>query len=158
MTGTISMPDGAPLNYDGIASIDFKLSFMKLPFSEMFLQEFSLPGISIGVVEQSSTYVAFGHPGEKITYDPLVCMFLVDKNLKNYKEVVSWMKRITTMSGSSQADEYENPVLSIGGSTSVRFYNTFPTSISGLQLRANEQEMIYLTSTVTFKYDYYEFL
>jgi hypothetical protein len=158
MVGTVTMPDGSSLNYDGIASINFRLSFMKLPFTEMFIQEFTFPGISLSVVEQPSTYVAFGHPGEKIAYEPLVCTFLVDKNLKNYKEITEWMKRITTMSGREQEDEYENPVLSMGSSTSARFYNAFPTSISGLQFRSNEQDMIYLTSNITFKYDYYEFI
>jgi len=123
----------------------------------MFLQEVSFPGISIGVAEQPARTLPFMHPGERIVYEPLVCSFLVDKNLKNYKEVINWMKRITTTAGSSQDDEYENPVLSMG-INSVRFYNAFPIAITGLQFKANEEGMTYLTSSVTFKYDFYEFV
>lgn len=158
MTGIVTMPDGSPVNYDGATTLAFKLSFMKLPMTEMFIQECNIPGISLSPVNQQSPLMQFSHPGEKLNYEDFQCTFLVDKNFKNYKEVIDWMTRISTKAGRSQEDEYENPVLSIGPTKSIRFYNAFPISISGLSLKSNETNVVYLTSTATFRYDYFEFL
>ncbi len=154
--GEILMPDGSELSYDGLASIDFRVLFPKIPNTVFFLQSFNIPGISINKIVRPTPFLDIDEIGEKPIYEPFSITFLVDKNVKNYREIYDWIMRIVT--GPNHRDETCDAMLIINNKQTVRFAECWPASISGMQFAANATNMEYLTATVVFNYDWYEFI
>jgi hypothetical protein len=94
--------------------------------------------------------------GEKPIYEQFSITFLIDKNLKNYREIYDWIMKIVV--GQNHRDETCDAMLIINNKQTVRFTECWPASISGMQFAANATQMEYLTATVVFNYDWYEFL
>ena len=155
MTSQVLMPNGTPVNYDGLPDSNFRLIFSLAPMMNFFLQEFTLPGVKLNQVTRSTPFVDPNEVGEKMVYNDFNCTFLVDSNFANYNEIFSWMRRIT--SRGSAIDQEDNPVLIINNVESITLMGAWPTSISSLRFRANETDVVYLTCDVTFNIDYFDF-
>lgn len=153
--GEVTMPDGSMLSYDGLPNTNFRLLFPKATWVNMFLQEFVMPEVSVIEVRQNTPYADVNNIGEKMNYGDVQCTFLVDKNLKNYKEMFNWMRRMTVRG--SVVGETDNPVLIVNGKETIRFVEAWPMSLTGLQFVTNATDVVYITATVTFNLDYFEF-
>lgn len=156
VNGNISMPDGSPVNYDGLKSTDFRLSFPKMPYLMMFLQEVRTPDVSVREVIQATRYADINNAGEKMVYGDVTFTVMVDKNLKVYKQVFEWMRRMTV--GGSSIGEYDNPILLINNTETIRFVEAWPLEMSGLNFKVDVNDVQYLTVDITFNVDYIEFV
>ena len=154
--GEIHGPDGGELYYDGLPTTNFSVNFQKLPFTVMFLQDFQTPSIDVGVVQRATPYVDVQEIGEKIIFGDFTMTFLVDKYLKNYREIYTWMRRMT-VNGTVVGDT-DNPVISINNKQMIRLVEAWPKSLSTLNFKSNESDVIYITATATFNMDYLEFI
>lgn len=149
-----SLPVEEPLSYDGLPTTEFKIVFPKLPTVTLFLQSFDVPALTINVVSQESRYLNIQQVGEKINYSPFSFTFLCDKSLAAYFEIYKWMQRITV--NKTWAEETDNPYLIMGSKgRTLTFMNAWPMSLDGLQFKANEDDLVYITGTATFNYDYF---
>lgn len=153
-TGRFPVTD--PLNIDPLLVTAFKLILPKLPSVTMFMQTVSLPGLSVKRVTQDTRFVSVAQIGEKINYSPLTVNFLVQGNLNNYREIEAWVRRMTVEG--SHVDEVDNIVLSINDQDTVRFYNCWPSTLGNLDFEANPTDAKYHHCSVTFEYDYWEFI
>lgn len=154
--GSITMPDGSPVSYDGLPITNYRLIFPKAFNMVFFLQEFNMPEVFINEVAQPTPLVNVNNIGEKMRYDFLTCRFLVDKSMKNYREIFEWMRRMTVRG--SSVGETDNPVLIVNGIETIRFVEAWPMKLSGLTFRSDVNDVQYLSCTATFNYDYLEFL
>jgi hypothetical protein len=154
-TGSVFMADGSEVSYDGLPSISFQCSFSKLPNTMFFLQRWNVPGVSVGKVTRPTPFLDIDEIGEKMIFEQFTIEFLIDKQLKNYKEIFDWMKRITV--NASQRDEVGDASIIIAGSKMVRFIDVWPASLSGMEFSTNATNVDYLKCTATFNYDWYEF-
>lgn len=152
MVGTVTGPLGLPLSYDGLPTTDFKLVFPLLPTVTMFLQSLDIPSIKVNEVTRSTRYIDCNEIGEKINYEPFTVTFLSDKNLVAYYEIFSWMRRMTV--AGTKIGQTDNPYVLIGDKTRITFIDAWPMELSNLQFKANEDDMIYITGTAIFNYDY----
>lgn len=153
--GQIYAPDGSILSFDGLPNTQFRLVFQKAPFVTMFLQGFNLPGISVNEVKRATPYVDVNEIGEKLRYVPFTCTFMVDKNLKTFREILNWMERMTV--AGSNIGETDNPTLIIGGVEMCQFDGAWPTALGQLDFVTTNSDVVYLTCTATFNYDYLKF-
>lgn len=153
-TGRFPVTD--PLNFDPLLVTAFRLMIPKLPSVAMFMQTISLPGLNVKRVTQDTRFVDIAQIGEKINYSPFSVEFLVQNNLNNYREIEAWMRRMTV--GGAHVDEVDNIVLSINSVDTVRFYNCWPSELGDLNFAANPTDAEYHRCTVTFEYDYWEFI
>jgi len=156
LLGNVTMSDGSAVSYDALPNTDFRLYFPKATWLTMFLQEFVVPEVSVDEATRSSPYVDFNEIGEKMKYGDITCRFIVDKNLKNYKEIFNWMRRMTV--AGSIVGETENLVLIVNGIEMIRFTEAWPLSLSDLRFAADESDVTYITASVTFNFDYFEFI
>ena len=147
---------GSQFSYDLLPETNFKLLFPKASFGTLFLQEFNLPQVSVKDVNQPTIFADINNVGEKISYGNMTLTFLVDKHMKNYKEIFNWMRRMT-VSGSSVGDS-DNPLLVINNDNMIRFVEAWPAVLSDLTFRTNVNEVNYLTCTAVFNFDYFEFV
>jgi hypothetical protein len=156
VVGTLLMPDGSPASYDGLLNSGFRLSFIKLPWMSMFLQAATVPSVSVTEVKFPTRYADINEIGEKMSYGDFNCTFMVDKNMKNYKEIFNWMRRMTV--AGTAINEVDNPVLIINNKETFRFVGAWPSSVSNLNFVSNVSEPTYLTADVSFNFDYMEFV
>lgn len=152
MAGQALAPNGTPLAFDGLPSTDFKMVFPKLPMCTMFLQTFSIPGISVSSAAQETRYLNVQNIGEKITYTPFSLTFLLDKNMYTYMEIYNWMQRMTV--GGTSVGETDNPYLMLGATRMITFIDAWPMSLDNLTFKADEDDLIYIQVSATFNYDY----
>jgi hypothetical protein len=154
--GEATMPDGSPLSYDGLPNTNFRLLFPKATWVNMFLQEFTVPEVSVTEVIRTTPYADINDIGEKMNYGDVTATFLVDKNLKNYREIFNWMRRMTNRG--SHIGESDNPLLIVNGKEMIRFVEAWPMSLSGLSFVTNANDVTYITATAVFNLDYFEFV
>lgn len=150
------VPAPGPVNYDQLLQSNFRLLLPKLPKVQLFLQGFTLPNLAVGKVDVFTTILDYNEIGEKLKYEPFECTFMVDTGLTNYREIYDWMNRMIVRG--STIGETDNMVLMINEIEVVRFYDCWPTSLSGIEFMSNPETATYIQCKATFEYDYFEFL
>lgn len=116
-------------------------------------------------------------PGTSMEYGVLSVDFILDKHLKNYREVLVWLKSnyspdgkgtLSTLSGiqdqatGSWSDQVSN-IIVIGTDAANKpimewtFYDAFPISVDGPMYDATMPDIEYLTSNVTFRHKFFSF-
>ena len=144
----------------------------ELPTVSLFLQEFSVPGSSLGRAPVPNSNVDINVPGEKMEFEDLVLTFLIDENLRNYIEIFNWMSYLGFPESSDQFKnlkegrtpyfETSDIILSINTNKSnpnleVHFTDCFPTDLSPIDFTNTDTTVTPLQATVTFDYSYYYF-
>lgn len=162
-----------------IGSGNYVFSLVKFPEITFFVQDVSLPSISLGVVTQTSSVHEIPIPGETMEYGQLTCTFQIDEKLENYMAIHNWIVGLGYPSGhqlyknlmansknsnsfSELAKGYTDGTLTIMDNSynpilSARFVDCFPVNLSGIEFTSTSTDAIPLTSQVTFEYTYYEF-
>jgi hypothetical protein len=131
----------------------FKLIFLRSPRTEFYCQKINLPEISLGSADVETPRLKYTYAGEKLVYQPFVTTITVDNELKNYIELLDWMKGISENDPTCKETDVD---LIIGNNVVVRFYGVFPMNISGIQFSTVETEVTFVTMEVTFNLDFWE--
>lgn len=160
-----------PDNPNFLSPVGFGFRIRKLPTVIWFVQEVSLPGLSIVEVDQPNPFGMAFQPGEKLTYDPLNITFKMDENFQGWSELQNWMVGI----GSPRSfDEYANNLKTgtdaivsdatltvmnsnMNANFEIAFHDIWPMQLSELQFTTTDTEIEYITLTATFRYLNYEF-
>ena len=153
----------------------FELVFARLPSTTYFCQTVNIPGVTLGEVVTPTPFADLYSPGEKLVYETLSIDFLIDEEMKGWREIHDWMRgagKPTTF------DEYKNlssiskagivatkpqfsdatlMVHSALNNTKLRFdfVDCFPTSLSSINFDTKENADSIITSTVTIRYTYF---
>jgi hypothetical protein len=152
---TINSYSRQPTSQDYASPTQFKFSVIKLPKVEFFATQVNIPGVSLGVANQPTPLKDLPNPGDKLTYNPLELTFIVDENLENYQEIHGWLVGL----GFPRDSDATLSILTSKNNAiqEVRFRDIFPISLSGLQYDQQATDVQYLTASVTFNYEIYDF-
>ena len=161
--------DVQPQNVNYLYQTNFRFDIFRLPKFEYFIQSISLPGFgATDVLEQPTRFVAAKHPNTKLSFQNLDVTFLVDEDLSNWREIYDWMRTIYLMDSHNKFEEKIGTHFSDGTlhtlnsamlpNKEIRFRNLIPVSLSGFQFESSATDLTPITATITFAYDYYEFL
>ena len=90
-TGTAGALDRQPTVFDYSQQSQFKVFMPLFPLTEWFCTRANIPGVSLGQAVQSTPLIDMPIIGDKLTYDDFYVTFLVDEQLKNYKEMHDWL-------------------------------------------------------------------
>ena len=161
---------------------NFRLLIDKVPTVEYFVRTANVPGISFS---ETAVPAGIGldayFPGDKVEFEKLSVSFLVDEDLENFKEIYNWMDSIVpiqdptkykTLTGttatatntfssvSGDLNQYSLITLVLNTNKNIpirffKFYDAFPTSLSGLELASGESGEAVIC-TVDFRFTYYE--
>jgi len=175
-----------PDNFDLARPTQFKFDIIKIPNTVYFITEINLPGIAFGGdAIMNSRYKAMPFMGDTLEFSPLEITFNVQEDLSNYLEIHNWMTGIgfpitpsqfsdainneeTKNIGNPGKGQVTNPSVLTSDATltilsnknnpkiSVKFRNTYPTSLSGLSFDTKDTGADALTASVTMNYDLYE--
>lgn len=172
-----------PENKNFLKPNAFRLIFNRLPGVEYFCQSTNLPKITLGSAPQPTPFVDVPHSGDKLEYDFLNIVFMVDENMTNYLEMHNWLTKLGFPKSHDQFAELVNdPSHKFLGSdimlesgvysdaslfilnnnnqpvVEIRFYDACPTSLEGLDFDLRIPTVDYFTGIATLRYKFYDIL
>ena len=173
MSAITNQPDN--INY--LSPLGFRFILDRTPTVNYFVQQASVPGVTLGEYDEATPLVTLPYPGTKLSYAPLDVTFRVDEDARNYDEIYKWLIGLGFPESSKQYAEFsqradlpnafgrgEN-VYSDGSmviltsqqnpNLSYTFKDMFPISISPLTFDTTQSDVTYLDSTVSFRYSFY---
>jgi len=132
----------------------------RYPNAQFNVQTAAIPEISVNAAQYATPQRTIEVSGDKVTYAPFTCTFLVDENLENYYEIHDWLVGLVVEPDDRETRKTRDMTLFIldshnNVSREIQFTNAFPTSLSTLDFDAKETGVNYLVADVTFSYSYY---
>lgn len=148
----------------GYASpIGFRLAIdsIRYPNAEFTVQTASIPEITVDAATYATPQRNIEVAGDKITYAPFSCSFIIDENLENYYEIHDWLIGLVIEPDDKNIRKTRDMTLLIlnshnNVSREVQFADAYPTSLSTLDFDAKLTSVDYLTAEVSFNYSYFK--
>ena len=149
-------------NRNFLSIAGFQLVLEKCPKVDFLCNMANLPGVTLGIANQSTYLKNIPVPGDKLQYGDFTINFIVDENLENYNQIYGWMNSLGFPESISDfdPDEFSDGTLLILNSNyqiagKVKFKDLFPYSLTGLPFDATIEEQKYFAAQVSFKYTIY---
>ena len=166
----MSALQGAPSNTNYLSPIGFRFVLSNFKEVSYFCQTANLPGISIGGIDVPTPMRNIQIEGDEVQFEELSLSFVVDENLKNWLSIYDWIIGLGVPTRNSiekykklkESDEKTmDGVLTIltsnmNAQMEIKFRDMFPLSLSSIEFNTTATDVDYVTSTVSFRYDYYE--
>jgi hypothetical protein len=87
----VAVSDG-PLQQNFLQPSGFALEFRRLPYTTFFCQEVSLPGLVLPTISTGNPFVRLNYSATSVEVGNMEVTFKVDEDLRNYTELVNWIK------------------------------------------------------------------
>jgi len=158
---TIPQPNSVDKRSNLYSQNKFKVVIDRFPTMNFFAQIITLPSISVGAVRRgTNTMYDYPVPGDKINYEMLTIIFLLDEQLKGYRELKSWMEEFhkELIMKNNLSDIRIIPLTNNSNYNNIElaFKNCFPTTISPLALDVTDTSGNPMTVDVTFEFSNYD--
>lgn len=154
---------------------NFIFSVNKLPDLTFFVQDVSLPDISLGQANYSTRLSDIPVPGDKLNFGTLSVSFQIDESYKNFKALTEWIMALGFPESNSQytnfIDQQEvhlsehlktvsDATLGILDSEMqpiaiYTFVDCFPISVSGFEVTSQTTDSNPLKATAVFAFNYF---
>jgi hypothetical protein len=152
-------------DYNVLQTNKFIFSLQRIPETMFRVTGCSLPSINIPPPSEDSTSANQYFAGSSVEFDPITLTFIVDENLKNYKEIFDWMTAEQFNDSHEVRNEaglYTDGTLTTLTNASnpnvvFRFAGMFPISLGELQFDTTNTTSTVLC-TVTFRYSYFKYV
>jgi len=161
-----------PDNVNFLSPVGFKMVLTRAPTTSFFLQNVTIPGISMPSTTQPTPFVKIPIPGDHIDYEDLQIAFKLDENLSNWLEIHNWLE---ALGFPDKFEQYKALANKENGDTDLitsditvtilnsamkpniefKFEDAFPISLSSFDLNTMDQGIDYVSSSATFKYRKY---
>ena len=152
-----------------LSPLEFQITIKRLPNVEFFTQKVIIPSISTDSVIIDNPFNYIHRTPNKIDYSNLELAFIVDEKMNNYLEIFNWITDISFPQNFEQFKKIEKSPEGLESDISilvlnsnknaninVNFFGCFPSALSAINLDTTQNNLIYPTATVTFKYDYFK--
>lgn len=127
--------------------------------SSYFCTSVNIPGITLPEVAMPFRGAQSWLPGDRIDFPPLDIGFIVSENMENYIELYDWILECKRRDKPVTYD-VELAVLTSANIVNkvVRFYDAFPTSISGINFSTQSTDTEFVNADASFRFTYFDFL
>jgi hypothetical protein len=167
-------------NFQSPLNFEFKID--RLTDFNYFIQKINVPSLTIPSSSGAggNPFTKITYPGDHIEFGELSIDFKIDEGLRTWFDIYSWIQGL----GFPEKFEQYGKILDIDGNDNnsinindknnlygqgtllinssqnnplvrINFINIYPTSLSELSFDTRETDVNFVTSTVSFKYDYY---
>ena len=153
-----------------LSPVGFKINVKRLPNVEFFTQRVLIPGVSSGQIETPTPLSNYYNTSDRLLYQELDLSFRVDESMANYYECLSWMESLTSTEDLAQfsrlaksddgiVSDITITILNSHKNPNIKFtfLNCFPTNLTGVNLDAAADDVIYPEASMTFRYDRFKF-
>jgi len=148
-------------NINILNGVNYKMVFDRIPDVNYFTKSLGIPSVStdspsIPTPRKASIFV----PGSQVMFDPFVLVFILDEDMRTYKEIYNWM--IDSIYTDKPADIWTQMtvhVLSGNMNTKMKmkFVNIFPIDMDGVNFDSAVDDSELIEISVTFNYSYFYF-
>jgi len=133
----------------------------RYPNAQFHIQTAAIPEISVDAAAYATPQRTIEIAGDKVTYSPFTCTFLVDEQLENYYEIHDWLLGLVVEPDGKDINKTRDLTLFIldshnNVSREIQFVDAYPTSLSTLDFDAKETSVEYLVGDVSFNYSYFK--
>lgn len=164
-------------NRNPFIPIGFKFNLTRNPKVDFFSTSCNIPGLTLGVAQQSNYLRDIPIPGDKLSFDDFNLKFIIDEDMENYLEIQNWLRGLGYPESVAQYGEmlskdktYTDKISGFGGhsdatliiynsnlnpSLQVNFREMFPVSLSEIQFDASNTDATYATAQISLKYVMY---
>lgn len=174
-----------PANINFLSPSGFTLAVEKLPTTTFFAQSVTLPSVKFGSTYQGTPNLDIAIMGDKLEFDDLAIDFMVDEDMRNYKEILAWMfgighpesldqyatfhelestRLFANYNPRNHTSMYSDATLSIMTNSStpnnnnIYFTDLFPVGLGGLDFMTTINDVQYLTCRANFRYSDFKFV
>ena len=164
--------DRQPDNTNYLSPLGFRFVLNRTPTINYFVQNATLPSVSLLTTDVPNPLINRVIPGTKLTYEPLSLSFMVDEDMQNYLELYDWLTGLGTPNSTNERKDFIersqtfnkdfNSIMSDGtlfaltshqnANVKIIFKDMFPTSLSDLSFDSTLTDVEYLRATVTYQY------
>ena len=165
-----------PDNVNFLHTVKFKFAIRKIPHCNYFLKGARLPAITLGTAIQPTPFQDLPVPGINMNWDELEIRFLVEEVMKNYLEIVEWMRGLglvknfdkyatlkteNTDLNSKWGGIWSDAILHVltnqaNANVNFIFRDAYPVFLSPIEFLSDDQEATPAEAIVQFKYAYYD--
>jgi len=155
-----------PVNTNFLTNNKFIFMLDRCPTIAYFCQRANVPSVSLGIsIQNTPTAIQIQRPGTNVTLEEFQIGFAIDEDLLNWREIHNWIKAITYYGNNCQILKEEqqtaNASLLILNSSyrpflKVRFYDIFPTFLSGIDFDSTLPDTDNIIASVNFAYSYFD--
>lgn len=150
-----------PIELNLLTNVQFKFDIYNLPNTTFFIQDFTVPAITLDSPVFPGMRRDVPMPGTKAVFDQLTFSFLVDEDLNNYYEMYSWLMDIQR-SEDMRRQKSDGVLHLLTGQMNVnrqiRFVGLVPTMLSELSLSSGDTDNVRVECTTSFAYEYFDFV
>lgn len=124
-----------------------------------FCQDVTIPGVTMGEAQHVTPNLDLWTMGTKLVYNPFVVTFIVNETLSSWLSIYNWMKGVTT-DGTPELMKRKDAILTILSASNnpqvrIKFSESFPLSLSDINLSTSQSAETILTATANFRYNYF---
>jgi hypothetical protein len=163
----MSALDDQPINESFLSPLGFSLQIKKTPHVNYFVQQVTVPSVSLGTADIDTPFTKVPFPGTKLTFGNLQLTFKVDEDMQNYQEIYSWLRDVGFPDNFAQYTNIAGAAIASGGGVfsditmivmtsamnpnlEFTFFDCFPVDLSALEFDSTSADVQYITATATF--------
>ena len=174
----MSALDRSPVNTNLLQPTKYLVTIDRIPTVKYFCQTANIPGVTIGTAEYNTPFLDMHVPGTKMSYSPFDMKFLVDEDLKGWREIHDWFRAIAAPTSFEERNymtgrdgkkigktllNYSDITLTVLNALNnpvvrIQFINAFPTSLSDIEFDTSASADDILTASTSFTYEYFNIL
>lgn len=144
---------------------NFRIQLKDQQDLEFFVQETTVPGITVGTISIPYSSMNDQRPGDSIEFNPLTLTINCDEDLKAYKDVYRYIIKLTHDPVSNEIrvepEVFDAYLLLTTNKNNVahklHFHDMWIETVSDLQLQSVSGDENAVSFTVGLKYNYYLF-
>lgn len=159
----------APTNLNFLSPLGYKFILSRAPNVEYFVQEVTLPGLNLGIAQQTSPFITIPHPGDRLEFEQMQVSFRVNEDLDNYLEIFNWMVALgrpesftqyTLKAPLDSTNQQKDTVTSditlillssaMNNNVEFRMNDCFPINLSNITMSSAGTDVDYVVATATF--------
>jgi len=164
-----------PANKNFLSPLGFKFDIKKTPGVNYFVQSVNIPSITLGETSVPTPFVRLPFAGDHIQYGALVVQFRVDEEMRNYREIYTWLKETgfpNSFNEYKSIDQKEQNKMSGEGIYSdatllilnsarnpiveVVFRKLYPVTLTDLQFDTRNVDVDYIDTTCSFNFQTFD--
>lgn len=142
---------------------NFIFTIELLPQVSFYLQDVSIPTVSMGETIIPNQVLDYSVPGDKLIYDKLLIAFLVDEDIDNYAELYKWLIDMRNPETNIRKTLYSDATLTILTNNKnplreIKFFDCFPITVDALTFNYNADPAEVQIGSATLSYTYFKIL
>jgi hypothetical protein len=158
-----------PANINFLSPLGFRFKLKRAPNLNFFVTDVNLPQLSLNTVELPTPFKVVSLPGSKIDFGDFNLTFKMDEDMSTYFEIYNWLiaigfpedfnqyKGLKSAQKGTPNQLVSDATLTIMTSDmvpniEVTFEDLFPTSIGDINFTTSDNDVNYISATVSFKY------